>query len=120
MPWSPVQNCSTCVMQPRTMVARAEIQRLGHAPGAQDADELVEVGVLRPDCGIQRLGQRLQVRAERGLTGAWLSQARIRNFLRQQGPLGWVAALNKEAMHLWAMHLWACTCGPREHVCTGA
>ena len=41
-------------------VAAAEVERLGHAARGQDADELVEVGVVRPRRRVQRLCQRLQ------------------------------------------------------------
>lgn len=37
----------------RTMVARAEVQGLSHAARAEDADELVEVAVLRAHRSIQ-------------------------------------------------------------------
>lgn len=45
-------------------LAGAKIDCLGHAPGGHDADELVEVGVLRPHSLVQRCCQRLHTRTD--------------------------------------------------------
>jgi hypothetical protein len=48
-------------MQVRTQVSGAEVHGLSHAPRGHDADQLVEVRVVRPYCQVQAGSQRLQV-----------------------------------------------------------
>ena len=69
--WSPAQAARKKPERPPRRTAR-QVDSLRHAAGGHDADELVEVRVIRSHRPVQRVGKGLQSSRGRWRHGAWL------------------------------------------------